>query len=600
MTFQKPSILLRLIVTTSAILTAIFVLTGYLLEKNISSRATQGVEGEVVTSFRAYESLWREHTENMREISSVISRMADVRSALRTSDRATIRDTAGELWAHISSANGIFAVTDGNGRVIAALGKDSPFRADEYLPFVREIAPTFPTQKIGFFEEQGRLFQTVVTPVYVDASQGRGLLNVLVTGFEVDANFVRDLKLASGGSDFIFKMKGSALASTLADTKVTTNLAELCSTHAVGTGPRRLESGGIAFLALNRELPGIAPGNTGELCIVRSLAGLQQTLIQLRRRILLLWIGGLVAAIACTYVVARRMMGPIAILDKAASEIAKGNYQIRVNTDSNDELGRLGQSFNTMCSSLESARAELIQHERLTSVARLATIVVHDLRNPLASIYAGAEMLVDNELSPSQIKRLAHNMYHASRGVLEILQELLSAARNKKPEPELWSLYDVVINSWNAMATRVERLAIKTEWSIPLDLELRMDRMSMERVFHNLFENAIEAMGEQGTLSLTAEIREDHVYLHIRDSGKGIPRELYSTLFQPFATKGNSEGLGLGLALSRQTVIAHGGDLWADFTCEAGSHFIIRLPRGETKQTPATDGVHESGDLIRR
>jgi len=194
MIFQKRSILLKLIGMTSAILTVIFVLTGYLLEKSISGRATESVEREVVTSFRAYESLWREHTEKLREISSVISRMPDVRSALRTSDGATIQDTAGELWAHISSANAIFAVTDGNGRVIATLGKQSPFQSDEYLPFVREISSTFPVQRIGFFEQGGRLFQTVVTPVYVDASDGQGLLNVLVTGFEVDANFIGILK----------------------------------------------------------------------------------------------------------------------------------------------------------------------------------------------------------------------------------------------------------------------------------------------------------------------------------------------------------------------------------------------------------------------
>src|SRR5437763_16907436 len=120
---RKRSILLTRIGMTSAILTAIFVLTGYLLEHSISARATESVEREVVTSFRAYESLWREHTENLREISSVISRMPDVRSALRTSDQATIQDTAGGLRAHILSAKAHFPSTGGNGRAIATLGK---------------------------------------------------------------------------------------------------------------------------------------------------------------------------------------------------------------------------------------------------------------------------------------------------------------------------------------------------------------------------------------------------------------------------------------------------------------------------------------------
>jgi len=120
----------------------------------------------------------------------------------------------------------------------------------------------------------------------------------------------------------------------------------------------------------------------------------------------------------------------------------------------------------------------------------------------------------------------------------------------------------------------------------------------MERVFHNLFENALEAMGEEGTLSLSAEIHEQHVLLHIRDSGRGILPELQSTLFQPFATKGNGEGLGLGLALSRQTVVAHGGDLWADFTCKTGSHFIMRLPK-EGKAAASSKSHRQPADLIK-
>lgn len=598
MIIPKKSILLRLLVTTSAILTLIFVLTGYLLEKNISGRATESVEQEVVTSFRAYESLWREHTENLREISSVISRMPDVRSALATSDRATIQDTAGELWAHISSANAIFAVTDGNGRVMATLGKSSPFLTDEILPFIKKLSPSFPAQKIGFFEEQGRLFQTVVTPVYVDSSDGKGLLSVLVTGFELDDNFLRDLKVASGGSEFVFKFKGVPLASTFADRAQAKQLSELFSARGFGKGVARIEANGVAFLALNRELPGVTPGDGGRLCIIRSLASSQQTLFQLRKSIFLLWLGGLLAAILCTYGVAQRMMHPIAVLDKAASEIAKGNYQIRVKTDTDDELGRLGHSFNTMCSSLESARSELIRHERLTSVARLATIVVHDLRNPLASIYAGAEMLVDNELPSAQIKRLARNMYQASRGVLEIFQELLSAVRNKTPEPELWSVYDVAANAWNGLTSQLERRVIEMNWGIPPDLEIRMDRISMERVFHNLFENAIEAMGDIGKMTLTAEIAESCVYVHVRDSGKGIPVELRSILFQPFASKGKSEGLGLGLALSRQTLVAHGGDLWADFECKVGSHFVMRLPFESSAQSRKTVPVNDSENVL--
>ena len=208
MTLPKRSLLLKLLLLISVILTAIFGCTGYFLEKSISAQTTRGLEQEVIASFQAYEALWREHTENLQKISSVISGMADVRAAFMTKDSATIQDSAGELWSHISSGNALLAVVDGNGRVMATLGQHSPFRNQETLDFMHADLRAFTTQKAGFLEEHGRLFQVVITPIYVDtAGGGKGLVDVLVTGFELDQDFMHSLKLASGGSDLIFKLR---------------------------------------------------------------------------------------------------------------------------------------------------------------------------------------------------------------------------------------------------------------------------------------------------------------------------------------------------------------------------------------------------------
>ena len=575
----RKSFLLRLLLLMSAILAVIFASTGYVLHESILQRATQTVDQEVVANFQAYQALWSDHTHNLQQISSVISRMADVRATFLTRDRATIQDTAAELWSRISAGNALFAVADGNGKVIASVGERSPFQLDETVTSIKALTSKFPAQQTGFLREQKRLFQVVVTPVYVDTGVGKGLLDVLITGFEVDQAFLHSLKLASGGSDLIFTQSGKPLASTLQSVSAMREIGAACSASATAATPTRIMALDTTYLALVQPLPTLVPQERAELCIVRSLTNAEKSVGELLQQLSNVWGAGFAAALVCIFISVRRMMRPIAALDRAAAEISGGNYATRVLVQNEDELGRLGTSFNLMCASLESARDELIRHERLNSVARLATFVVHDLRNPLAAIYAGAEMLVDSELPANQVKRLARNMYQASRGVMEILQELLSAARNKTQGAELCLLNDLVQSAWEGLSGRSNFKLVSFTSEVAMDLELMLERRPIERVFHNLFENALEAIGNnQGSIRLFAELDSNGVLLHIRDSGKGIHPELQRTLFQPFASYGSAQGLGLGLALSKQTIVAHGGDLWADFKCPGGSHFLMRLP----------------------
>ena len=92
---------------------------------------------------------------------------------------------------------------------------------------------------------------------------------------------------------------------------------------------------------------------------------------------------------------------------------------------------RLAKTFNQMCDSIRNAREDLIRQEQISTIGRLSSSIVHDLRNPLAAIYGGAEMLVDAELSSDQQRRFAANIYSSSRRIQELLQELLDVSRAK-------------------------------------------------------------------------------------------------------------------------------------------------------------------------
>jgi signal transduction histidine kinase len=271
-------------------------------------------------------------------------------------------------------------------------------------------------------------------------------------------------------------------------------------------------------------------------------------------------------------------MRPVEKLDRAAAEVARQNYDYRVPVDSRDELGRLAETFNNMCASIQSARRELIRHERISTIGRLSSSIVHDLRNPLAAIYGGAEIMVDSEIAPPQLKRLAGNIYRASRRIQELLQDLVNVGRGKTEGAEVCRLYEVAAAACDSLAPAAEAQGVTVRIEVPESIELPIERARVERVFINLVDNALEAMPAGGAIHIGATVDSDAATIHVTDTGPGISPDIREHLFQPFVSSGKKNGLGLGLALSRQTILDHGGDMWVESEPRRGARFLIRFP----------------------
>src|SRR5262249_28046788 len=159
---------------------------------------------------------WKARADRLATVSRVLSTMSDVRRVFGTGDEATIRDTAGELWSKTAAGDdAFFLVADPQGKVIASLGASTSIHPNEMFPEVQTAASRFPEQASGFVKRGGELFQVVVTPVYVEAGNGAGLLNVVVAGYGVDARVARQLKEETGGSDFVFVAGNKVVTSTL-------------------------------------------------------------------------------------------------------------------------------------------------------------------------------------------------------------------------------------------------------------------------------------------------------------------------------------------------------------------------------------------------
>jgi signal transduction histidine kinase len=573
--FSRLSLLWKILLSTTVALTLLFAFTGEIVLNAITRTMYQSLQEEVQNSFHAYTSLWLSREDLLAKVTRVFADMPEVRMAFGTGDQATISDTAGDLWGKVEEANAIFLVFDPFGQFVASLGGEAPPALADNREIFNAAAAAFPRQVSGFYLQNGELFDISVTPVYVDSGPGKQrLANVLVAGYRVDALVAQKLKEATG-SEFLFLQSGGRAAVSTLNSRATGVVVK----NLAGAGEGQLVSDGVSrYAQLERPLEDIAGRKVGDLVILRCFDGSQRRIDSLSSNIIFMWLIAVGVGLGLTYLLARRIVEPVKQLDRAAAEVARQNYAISVEVNSQDEMGRLARTFNNMCASIRQAREDLIRQERISTIGRLSGSIVHDLRNPLAAIYGGAEMMVDADLPPSHMKRLAGNIYRASRRIQELLQDLLNVSRGRSGAPELCRLREVACAACDSLASVADSQGVSISVDIPPEIEVPLERSRMERAFVNLIGNALEAMPEGGRVHISASIDGDSALITVEDTGPGIAPEIRPNLFQPFVTAGKRNGLGLGLALTRQTVIEHGGDMWVESEPGRGARFVFRLP----------------------
>jgi signal transduction histidine kinase len=587
--FKRGSLLWRILLSTSLAVTAVFALTGWMVQRYATAVSQHSLEEEIRTSLQAYESLWRAKVHNLTEISRIMGSMSDVRAAFMTGDRATIRDTAQQLWSQVSDEGASFLVVDPAGKVISSLGGRSQFSVDENL--IQAARTQFPKQVSGYATRGSHLYYVVLTPVYVQTENEQALLDVLLIAFDIDSKLAYELKKSTHGSDFVFVSSDAVVAGTMPRVRA----SDLRSGMKPPSSVRRMKLNGQDHLLLGTDLLDATGKLVGELFVIRSFAKPQATLAGLRRNVAVFWTAGIVVALFLTYVLSRRVLEPVRHLDRAAEEVSRRNYDYRVPVETDDELGRLAMTFNQMCDSIQRAREDLIRQEQISTISRLSSSIVHDLRNPLAAIYGGAEMLVDAPLSSDQQRRLAANIYNSSRRIQELLQELLDASRVRNKPAEACKLIEIVGSARKGLIRGAELQSVYITVAIPEDMEVFVSRDRLERVFVNLISNALDAMPDGGHIRIHSRLEGSDAIVRVEDNGPGISEEAWRNLFRPFASFGKKNGLGLGLALSRQSLLDSRGDLWAEKTADCGAVFVIRLP---TVPEPALQTEPSRSDLL--
>ncbi len=276
---------------------------------------------------------------------------------------------------------------------------------------------------------------------------------------------------------------------------------------------------------------------------------------------------------------ARRMLEPLIAVTDRARAVAAGDLEPRPAVASNDEIGELAVTFESMVSAIARANEQLLASERLATVGKMAAHVTHEIRNPLSSLALNVELL-EEEVLVQQFE--ARTLIGAIKGEVERLTELsaqyLSMARQRPPQLQQEPVEEIVREAFEFSRRELERHGIQAVLKIADDgLTAFVDESQLKQAVFNLIRNAREAISGEGHLCVT--VRRDGAYgeIAVEDDGPGIDAETRERLFEPFFTT-KSRGTGLGLAITRQIVQTHCGTIACSLRPEGGTRFLIRLP----------------------
>jgi signal transduction histidine kinase len=156
----------------------------------------------------------------------------------------------------------------------------------------------------------------------------------------------------------------------------------------------------------------------------------------------------------------------------------------------------------------------------------LSASILHDLRNPVGAIYAGAEMLMTLDITPNQLKRLAANMHRAAGRMRELLTDLTSVTYGKRSTPEICDIREIIATASEAAVAAMDNQRVQILLDVPEGIELPLARSRMKLMFFNLITNALEAIPRGGEVRIGATIKRDYVLVAIEDTGPGIPHEI--------------------------------------------------------------------------
>ena len=282
---------------------------------------------------------------------------------------------------------------------------------------------------------------------------------------------------------------------------------------------------------------------------------------------------------------AKHLLGSLARFMKYTERIAEGDFSpIPPQRKYSDEFSKLRMAFNHMIRELDHRHKILVESHKLRAVGTLVAGVAHELNNPLNNTMLTASLLQEdnNNLTKEEKFDMINDIINETERSQKIVRNLLDFARESEVKLIPLDLNEILENSIRLVANqlRLSKLNLTKNFSENLS-PIHADAQMLQQVFVNLILNAVDALHEKGTITIsTFKSKEDnYITAEIKDNGPGIPEYILSRIFEPFfTTKSLRKGTGLGLSVSRGILRSIGGYITVKSKPGEGAAFQVILP----------------------
>jgi signal transduction histidine kinase len=312
--------------------------------------------------------------------------------------------------------------------------------------------------------------------------------------------------------------------------------------------------------------------------------------------LLLAGLAALIVSLVAGLLLARSISRPLVRLTKASEAVAKGDYSHTVRPEGGYELARLTESFNHM--SREVEQYQRMQRELIGNVS-------HELKTPLTTILGFSQAMLDGALRrPEDFASSADIIHSETERMIRLVNSLLELSRLEsgqvklaRNELDLQEILERVVTSFGPRAEAAQVKLITDFAPLPL---MQGDADRLRQVFNNLIDNALKYTPVGGQVTVACRSNGRSIVASVTDTGVGIPEEDLQHIFERFyqANKARSrevEGIGLGLAITREIVHGHGGKIEAQSKVGQGTRFTILFPA--LAAGPAAKGSNQETDL---